>query len=311
MKRLTTGKILKLMRVVTQLAVLIIVTCCLTAAPTMAIMASRQWIEHWMIMPMTVLGSLTTLGFWLAITLFFGRLYCSWVCPIGTLQDVGEWLFHLFRHRRVYRYCPPNPPYVRVALWCLFILAAIFGSMAVSWTLLPFLQLSPVDSYSYITSTIEWLAGGNTPFVARIAVSASINLVFLLLMGVLKGRTVCNTLCPTGGCLGTVNHFSILQFNIDTDKCTHCFKCEYVCKANCINSLQGTVDAGRCVSCFNCVAVCPDDSIRYTTRRHRLQLPLMMTVKKTSTSVNIQSSSASVSEFDSVNERTLLKVNTL
>ncbi len=297
MSRLTTGKILKTTRVIVQVAVLTVLTWCLMAAPTAIVMTCRQWIEHWMIVPMTLLGTMSVLGFWLAITLLFGRLYCSFICPVGTLQDIGEWIFHRFNRKRVYRYYSPNPSYVRIALWCLFILAAVFGSMAVTWTLIPFLQLSPLDSYSSITSTIDWIAGSGTPVAVRIAVSAAINLVFLLLMGALKGRSVCNTLCPTGGCLGTLNHFSILQFDIDTDRCTHCHKCEYVCKANCINSIQGTVDAGRCVSCFNCVAVCPDEAIRYTTRRHRLQLPLMMPVKKTATSVNIDSSSVSVKEW--------------
>ena len=155
MASINSGKIIKAARVIVQITVLVLITWVLMAVPTVAIMGWFAWIEHWMIVPMVVLGSLSAIGFWLAITLLFGRLYCSWVCPIGTLQDMGEKVYRTLRPNRVYRYEAPNPPYVRLAMWCLFILASLFGSMAVSWTLIPFLQLSPLDSYSSITLTTK------------------------------------------------------------------------------------------------------------------------------------------------------------
>lgn len=285
--------IVKALRVAVQLISLCFITWCLMAAPSAVVLACKARVEHWMIVPMTILGSVAVLGFWLAITLVFGRVYCSTVCPIGTIQDVGECIGKLIFKDKVYRYQPPGPAYARVALWCLFLMAALFDSLAVTWTLIPFLQLSPLDSYSNMTGTAGEFLKLNPPVAVRVMISAGINLVFLLFMGAMKGRTVCNLLCPTGGCLGTLNHFAILQFDIDTDRCTHCRKCEYACKTNCINSEHGTVDPGRCVACFNCVSVCPDDAIRYTSRRHRLQIPLMQPVKRRATSLNISSTSHS------------------
>ncbi|MDE6085075.1 MAG: 4Fe-4S binding protein [Muribaculaceae bacterium] len=283
--------IVKALRVAVQLISLCFITWCLMAAPSAVVLACKARVEHWMIVPMTILGSVAVLGFWLAITLVFGRVYCSTVCPIGTIQDVGECIGKLIFKDKVYRYQPPGPAYARVAMWCLFIMAALFDSLAVTWTLIPFLQLSPPDSYSYIVQTAGYIAGWNPPVAFRIMISAGINLLFLLGMGALRGRSVCNLLCPVGGCLGTLNHFAILQFDIDTDRCTHCRKCEYVCKTNCINSDHGTVDPGRCVVCFNCVSVCPDNAIRYTTHRHQLQLPLMQPIKRRATSLNLTSNS--------------------
>ena len=43
--------------------------------------------------------SITSAGFLfiMALTVFFGRVYCSSICPLGTLQDIFTWLSRKFR----------------------------------------------------------------------------------------------------------------------------------------------------------------------------------------------------------------------
>lgn len=281
---------LKTVRLTIQLAVMTVITMVMMAGPTTALYALQGSIERWQLIPMSMLGAMSVVGVWLVVTLVLGRVYCSTVCPIGTLQDAAARAGRIVRPARVYRYKPGNPWFVRAAMLALLVMAMCFGSLAVSWAMMPFLQVSPYDSYSAMVDSLaspvaDRIAGPeSTPVAARIMISAAINMIFLVWMAAVRGREVCNTLCPVGAALGTVNTISLFHIDIDTDRCTHCRRCEYACKAMCIESDTGRVDLTRCVVCFDCLAVCDDDAIHYTTRRHRLSLPMLQSLRPASPS---------------------------
>ena len=272
------GKTLRISRIVVQGAVMLPLTALLLATPAGVVLAWRGALTGWMIMPLAIGSSLCVVAFWAAVTLIFGRLYCSTMCPIGTLQDVAARLRRLSGRRRgipPYRYEAASPWYVRGAMVAILIVSAGLGVAATQWALMPFIQVSPVDSYELILDSA-------TPAVHhlgwRLAVAAGVNLVFIVAMGMFRGRVLCNNLCPLGGALGTLNSMALMQIDINTDKCTHCRRCEDACKAVCINSEAGTVDSSRCVTCFDCLAACHDDAIHYTTRRHRLSIPMLQKI---------------------------------
>lgn len=277
------NKALKIVRVVVQLAVLAAVTWSLMAAPSALVASLRDGLERWQLVPMAMLGGLSAVAFWLVVTLVFGRVYCSTVCPLGTLQDVAA---RLSGRRRRYRYKEPLPWFVRTAMLAILVLAVCFGSLAVSWSVMPFLQVSPYDSYSSMVTSLalpvaDWIAGTQSvPVEARLIIAAAVNLVFVVSLAAVRGRELCNSLCPVGAALGCVNTMAIFHIDIDTDRCTHCRRCEDVCKASCIDSEAGTVDPLRCVVCFDCVAACRDDALHYTTRRHRLSIPMLQSLKR-------------------------------
>lgn len=256
------------------------------AIPTSIVAIAGGQIRHVELIPMAMMGAMSVVGFWLAVSIIFGRIYCSTFCPVGTLQDISAWLPMLAGRKKMkYTYKQGQPWYVRVSLIAILIMAVFFTSLAVSWSLLPFLQLSPYDSYVDIVSVadsfIAKITGNseNVPISARIVISAFINIIFIVSMGMLRGRDLCNVLCPVGSALGAINQLALFHFDIDTDRCIHCKKCDEACKASCVNSDMGTVDASRCVACFDCVSVCPDGAMQYTTRRHKLSIPMMMKIK--------------------------------
>jgi len=278
-------RVLKIARVAVQLIVLTVITWILMASPTLLVATLRGCVERWQLIPMSMLGSLTVVCVWLVVSLVFGRIYCSTVCPLGALQDIAARIPRLKRNHKSYRYKTGQPWFVRVAMLAILFMALCFGSLAASWAVMPFLQVSPYDSYSSMITSLAipvagWISGADAvPVAGRMVISAVINLVFLVSISAVRGRDVCNTLCPVGAALGSINTLALFQFDIDTDRCTHCRRCEDVCKSMCVDSDAGTVDATRCVTCFNCVAACPDDAIHYTTRRHRLSLPMLQSIK--------------------------------
>lgn len=242
----------------------------------------------------TAVATLTVFTFvvWMIVTLVFGRVYCSTVCPLGTLQDIVARLagFGQSREgRRHYRWTPPRHV-MRLTFLALAAVMVFLGiGLAVS-------VLDPAGAYGHICrgicapaiEAVRWAAGylglsADRSVQIFTESAAATALAFVILMGVSAasasgGRVVCNTVCPVGTMLGFVSRFSILQMDIDTDLCTNCRKCEDVCKGQCIDLTDHVVDGSRCVNCFDCVDICPNQAIRYTTRRHRLSTPLMQRV---------------------------------
>lgn len=273
------GRTLRLGRIVVSLGVIFAVTT-LFSTGSLKLIAALGWAEKIQILPLTLTTTLSSLGIWLLITLVFGRIYCSTACPLGTLQDIisrAPRLRAVFRREHPYHFAPARN-YLRLIMLALF-----FSCVAVGFTRIPAL-IAPLHLFrqmvvNFVRPVIEWLGGREV-----LALSAYSFVITLLIFGLLaiaawrRGRIFCNTLCPVGNGLGIFSRFSIYHFDIDTDRCTNCRRCEHVCKAQCINLDDHVVDGSRCVVCFNCIASCPDKAIRYTSRHKRLADPLLQRI---------------------------------
>lgn len=224
-------------------------------------------------------------SFWLAVTLLFGRAYCSSICPMGTLQDIFAWLGKRGKKRNnnsvFYRYSTPKNRlrYAILVGFCIFVFLGLL--------LIPNL-IDPYSAYGRIANAFfkpvyVWISTNEInrlvlPTFFGFAV-AFITLVAVGWMSYRHGRIVCNTICPVGSTLSLVSRHSVWQMEIDPDMCVHCGKCSANCKSSCINLREYTIDTSRCVMCFNCLDVCNDNAIRYTASRKRLSTPLMQPIE--------------------------------
>lgn len=221
--------------------------------------------------------------FWLLIVMMFGRLYCSTVCPLGTLQDIFSFLNKKIRSSKgfktYYRYSEPRNTTRYAILWIVVI------AMLLHLSIIPVL-IDPFHAYKNIVSVFDFSTHeghvfGNVILPALYGIG--IGILTLIIVGYVSykyGRLICNTVCPVGSTFSIISKNSVWQFEIDPDKCTACGKCEEVCKASCINLSDLKIDMSRCVVCFNCTAICPDDAIHYTASRKRLATPLMQKTKE-------------------------------
>lgn len=212
-----------------------------------------------------------------ALTLIFGRVYCSVICPLGIMQDGFAWL-GLKAHRNRYSYSPAKTA-LRYLMLAVMVGAIICGIGAIVALLAPYSAygriaqslLSPLwmwgnnllarwaesrDSYAFYTVDV-WLKGGVTLAVAVIT------LVTLGILAWRNGRTYCNTVCPVGTILGLLSSRSLLRPVIDTSRCNGCGLCARNCKSACIDSKNHTIDYSRCVTCMDCIAKCHKGAITY------------------------------------------------
>ena len=228
------------------------------------------------LLPALIAGSVAVMVILFVITLLFGRVYCSVVCPLGVFQDV----FGVLGRKNRFRY-RSGKMWLRAACLVVFV-AAFFAGIPIL-----FGAVEPYSAFGRIASGLfspVWELANNglaqvseqmentwftaSPIFIKGWYAFGFALFTFLVVGILarkSGRTWCNTVCPVGTVLGVVSRFSLFHPIINPKKCTHCGLCEKSCKASCIDSKRGTIDKTRCVACFNCLASCRNGSISYAS----------------------------------------------
>ncbi len=224
--------------------------------------------------------ALVAFGFIVVIILLvlFGRVYCSTICPIGTLQDFISRISKKFTGENFYNWSL-ELKWIKYSILVLTILSIpVFGIFLVG-LLDPFsnygriltnlfrpiilllnnlaaLFLESIDTYIIYPVDIKRLSIAGLVF-------SFIILTTLVLMSYKKGRLFCNTICPVGTLFGLISKVSIYKIKIKEDDCDGCGMCETVCKAECINSDTKEINFDRCVICFNCFVECPPSAINF------------------------------------------------
>ncbi len=215
----------------------------------------------------------------LVLTVFFGRIYCSFLCPLGISFDA----IRRFAPKKI-KSLPSfrRGGFLRYGILVVFLASLAGGYMAGINLLDPFSNfgrlmtdlvrplviganngtvhlLEAADVYKLPPHDLR---GYSLPVIAY-GITYLAGIVFLALR---RGRLYCNTLCPVGTILGLFSQFSFFRVRIDATACTSCGACARVCKASCIEHVSNLVDASRCVACMNCLDVCTEDAIAYRFR---------------------------------------------
>jgi len=212
------------------------------------------------------------------LTLLFGRIYCSIICPLGVLQDIFGWLGKKAKKNR-YTYSKAVS-WLRYAMLVLFIVAWAAGVGTLVQLLAPYsafgriatMVLQPIymacnnvlatvaehyESYAFYGVDV-WMKS------LPVFIIAVVTLIVLLVLAWRNGRTYCNTICPVGTVLSFLARFSILKIHFDEDKCKNCSLCTKNCKAACIDFKNHQVDYSRCVVCGDCIESCKFGALKYS-----------------------------------------------
>ena len=233
------------------------------------------------VIPAILSGGIMALAAVFLLTLLFGRIYCSVICPMGVLQDVINRFAGRGRKNKKKDRFHYAKPYTILR----YSLLAVCVGFFIFEVITPLLFLDPYSNFGRIganlfrplvmegNNLLNWVAlkfndysfyHVSTYTVTRL--SLTISLIALLTIGILsflRGRLFCNMICPVGSLLGLLSRFAIFRVVLDQSACTSCGSCEKACKSECIDSKGKTVDTSRCVSCFNCLDLCKQKGIKY------------------------------------------------
>lgn len=237
-----------------------------------------SWLAAIQFWPALLAGHFIAVAALIALTLIFGRIYCSVICPLGIMQDIISHL-HGRRKKNRFRYTAEHR-WLRYGFLALFIAAFVAGAGSLVALISPYSAygriaenlLRPLwglgnnllaviaahfDSYAFYSTSV-WIKSMPT-FLIALAMFAIIGT-----MAWRGGRTWCNTVCPVGTVLGFFSRFAWLKVRIDTTKCNGCGLCARNCKAACIDHKQHKIDYSRCVACGNCMEKCRRKAISYS-----------------------------------------------
>jgi len=234
------------------------------------------WMAKIQLLPALLAVNVGALIFIVGLTLLFGRIYCSVICPLGVMQDAIAWLR---RKKNKYSFSPAK----NTLRYSVLAVTGLALALNLSWLVS---LVAPYSTYGRIVGSVvaplyKW--GNNV--LAQMAehygsyafyevdvwlksgLTLGVVLVFWALIAVLAwrgGRTWCNTICPVGTLLGLLSRNAWLKPVIDKEKCINCRRCEKNCKAAAIDIKGGLeIDYSRCVVCGNCLEMCNMDALHY------------------------------------------------
>ena len=237
------------------------------------------WMAKLQFLPALLALNVGVVAFLVLLTLVFGRVYCSVICPLGVFQDGISWL-GTHKSKRPYKY-KKEIKWLRYGVWALFVIALVAGVQVFVALLAPYSAygrmvqnlLQPL--YLWGNNLFAWLAerAGSYAFYPREVwmrslptfLIAIVTLVVIAALSFKGGRTYCNSICPVGTTLSFLSRFAMFRPVIDADRCVRCKTCEVNCKAQCISITKEAVhiDYSRCVDCFNCIDTCPKGGLKY------------------------------------------------
>lgn len=239
-----------------------------------AMLASRTWIPRLAV-------ALLTLG----LTLLLGRVWCGWLCPLGTLL---EWVRFPGADRRAQTLSPRWRRVKNVAL-LLVLAAALLGNLSLlifdplalltrtmTTVVIPVINYAvtalehALYSFSLLRPAVDWterlLRGPVLPVQQPVfAQNVFIALVFLgvLALNVLADRFWCRYLCPLGALLGLLSKVSLLRPVIGT-ACNRCAQCVGVCRVEAIDTRQTyEIIPAECIICLDCLTTCPESGVGF------------------------------------------------
>ncbi len=245
------------------------------------------WMAKVQFLPAVLALNFVTVAVLLLITLLFGRVYCSVICPLGVMQDIISWIHGKTKKKNRFRFSySPAKKWLRYTVLVLFIIGLALGAHSIAILIAPYSAYGRIAGnllaplYQWGNNFFAWIAerAGSYAFYSvdvwiKSVSTFIISVISFVVIGFLAwkhGRTWCNTICPVGTFLGLFSRFSLFAPVIDTDKCRNCGLCGKQCKASCINTKEHEIDYSRCVACMDCIDTCKDGAISFARRGRRI-----------------------------------------
>ena len=230
------------------------------------------WTSRIQLIPAILALNFVFLAIVFAITLLFGRIYCSVICPLGTLQDIISRITGIFKKDR-FSHRPSQDMFVflRFAILAIFVFALVAAIPIITVNLEPYSIFGRIISQIFaplyilgnnVLAHFAERAGSYAFFGTDILITSAVTLavaiisfIVIAIFAIKSGRGFCNTLCPVGAFFSLLSQLCLMKPPV-WEKCNSCGLCAKKCKSGCIDTVSKKVDYLRCVSCFNCYGAC-------------------------------------------------------
>ncbi|MBR1539490.1 MAG: 4Fe-4S dicluster domain-containing protein [Bacteroidales bacterium] len=237
------------------------------------------WMAKIQLLPAVLALNFAVIAALVVLTLLFGRVYCSVICPLGVFQDIVSWISGRRKGKKNRFGYTRDVKWLRYGLLVIFVLLMVFGLNSIAILIAPYSAYGRIATslfapvYGWCNNLLAAVSAhfGSYAFYPTevyvkslpVLIVATVTFIIVVVLAWKGGRTWCNSICPVGTTLGLLSRFSLFRPVIDTDKCKNCKVCEKRCKASCIDIAAHKVDYSRCVACFNCLDNCKFGAMKF------------------------------------------------
>lgn len=219
------------------------------------------------------------------ITALLGRVFCGWICPLGTLNSIVGSLKKtstILQREGLFKLKYSILIFLLVSSFLGVQIAGIIDPLSL---LIRSLSVSIYPSFNYtITALFNFIYDLQIPVITSISESVfsffkktillfqqthykqSIFIgslfIAILSLNIIERRFWCKYLCPLGALLGILSKFAILKRTV-SEGCTACGKCELLCQGNALLSKKNSWRQSECLLCWSCDDLCPTKAIHF------------------------------------------------
>lgn len=248
-------------------------------------LASHAWVKTFLIALGVMIG-----------TVILGRVFCGWICPLGTLHNLVSLL-----HKTNLKRKPLELHWFKYCLLIFLVVAALFSLQLAGMfdpiaLLIRSLSLAvyPLASFA-AKATFDTLFDWNIPGLVHLSefiytlsrklwmpfqqpyfqqsILLGVIFVFILALNLYEKRFWCKYLCPLGALLGVLSRYSILQRTV-SEECNSCGACAPDCQGNAGPNRKEKWHNTECLVCMNCDDACPQNAVQFGFFRKPQTAPL-------------------------------------
>lgn len=224
----------------------------------------------------------------LALALILGRVFCGFICPMGTTIDIADWAGRHTESRKKGNSFEETPKRVRNLKYLILVFLAGSSLVGIGYHFLlaPIsiitrfyaLVLYPVASLlsSTFLSTFRPLFPSlgleGLSFVQVKVPSYSTNIfvaclvLAILLLGKIRPRFWCRNLCPAGAMLALCSLRPLFR-RVVSDECTLCGRCVRACPTGAVSQDFARTAHSECILCLKCQEICPERAVSFQIRK--------------------------------------------
>ena len=195
------------------------------------------------------------------VTLLLGRIFCSWICPVGFMLELTDKL------RGWLRFLEIHPRDAHFARGTKYVLLLVGAAMA-------FITAAPVLGYIYppaifnreahdlVFGIFDRAEEGKFGFWAGGLTWMSFILLGILLFEIFVSRRWwCRYVCPGGALYSAIGVLRPVRVKLIAKSCTHCSDCVKACPMG-LNPMLNKMGV-ECDNCGECISSCHDDALKY------------------------------------------------
>ena len=238
-------------------------------------------------------------GFWwalglLLVTLFLGRIFCGFICPLGTIHHIVSWAKPSLKGDLMIRANQKTPGHsIKYFLLIMLLVGAVMGLnlaglidpisllfRSLALAVLPAIGVALKELFDVMAASnikaLNYMSYAGEALVSPIfgygypayKTAWFIGLIFLVILFLnrIRPRFWCRILCPLGAFLAIFSRFSVLRLEKDHAKCTDCKLCSRSCQGAASPMPSQTWENAECLSCFNCFDACPEGALSFRFR---------------------------------------------